>query len=51
MEIKKERNDKRKNKLRRGGNRRKKKDRNACSCCKLWQYESISFTETSSIIK
>ena len=49
MEIKKERNDKRKSKG--GGNGRKEKDRNACSCCTDWQYESISFTEKSSIIK
>jgi len=52
MKIKKERNDKRKIK---GGNgrkkERKKEDRNACSCCTDWQYESISFTKKSSIIK
>jgi hypothetical protein len=34
-----------------GGNGRKKKDRNTCSCCKDWQYKSISFTVKSSIIK
>jgi hypothetical protein len=50
METKKKRNDKRKSKLRKR-NGRKKKDRNACSCCTDWQYESISFTQTSSIIK